>query len=140
MADMARPEDPTTRIPADEYVTVGQIKTRFWLQGEGSTVILIHGFAGSVEHWSPAIPRLAEHRRVFAVDLVGAGRTDKPPVPLSFSHLARFVRDFMDAQGIESASLVGHSMGGGVALEFAIHWPERLRSSCWSTVPALTNS
>lgn len=102
------------------------MRTRYWEEGEGTPLVLIHGFADSVETWSRVIGRLAEHHRVIALDVVGAGRTDKPKEPMPFARLAGFVRDFMDVLGLERAHVLGHSMGGGIALNLTIRWPEKV--------------
>ncbi|WP_336229362.1 alpha/beta fold hydrolase [Scytonema sp. PRP1] len=115
------------QTPQDRYVQVGQINTRYWTSGDkGTTVILLHGIGSSVETWAYNISVLAQHHRVYAVDLVGAGRSDKPPVTYSLTYLAQFVKDFMDALSIECASLIGNSLGGGVALQFALDFPQKL--------------
>jgi pimeloyl-ACP methyl ester carboxylesterase len=115
------------QLPPDQYMKVGQVSTRFWSMGdEGSTVVLVHGIAGSVENWALNIGDLSRSHRVFALDLMGAGHTDKPSVSYSAANLARFLNDFMTAQGIKRASVIGHSLGGGVSLQFAIQHPEKL--------------
>ena len=66
-------------LPQDQYVQVGRIRTRFWQMGtQGSVVLLLHGIACSVLEWQRNIEALAVHHRVFAVDLLGFGLTDKP--------------------------------------------------------------
>lgn len=111
----------------DQYVKVGQINTRYRTLGdEGTTVILLHGLGGHLELWMDNIVALAQHHRVYAVDLVGFGRSDKPATSYSLSFLAQFLKDFMNALIIERASLIGCSMGGGVALQFALTFPEKL--------------
>lgn len=115
------------KTPQDRYVQVGQINTRYWTSGDkGRTVILLHGIGSSVETWTLNISVLAQHHRVYAVDLVGAGRSDKPPATYSLTYLAEFVKDFMDALSIECACLVGNSLGGGVALQFALDFPRKV--------------
>ncbi|GAB1541487.1 alpha/beta fold hydrolase [Scytonema sp. NUACC21] len=115
------------KTPQDQYVQVGGINTRYWTVGEkGTAVILLHGIGSSIETWLYNISVLAQHHRVYAVDLVGAGRSDKPPATYSLSYLAEFVKDFMDAMNIGSASLVGNSLGGGVVLQFALNFPQRV--------------
>jgi pimeloyl-ACP methyl ester carboxylesterase len=117
----------SAQTPQDQYIKVGQINTRFWTAGdEGTIVMLIHGIGDSVETWILNIIALAQHHRVYAIDLVGFGRSDKPKVPYSLSYGAQFVSDFMEAQHIDKASLVGNSMGGGVALQFAIQFPDKV--------------
>lgn len=115
------------QTPQDLYVQVGQINTRYWTSGDkGTTVILLHGIGSCVETWTYNINVLAQHHRVYAVDLVGAGRSDKPPATYSLTYLAQFVLDFMDALSIECACLVGNSLGGGVALQFALNFPQKV--------------
>ena len=69
---------------------------------------------------------LAPEHRVYVVDLVGSGRSDKPDVEYSLEHFARFINGFMMTVGVPGASLVGHSLGGAIALEYAFHFPEKL--------------
>ncbi len=111
----------------DQFIKIGSINTRFWMAGDtGPPVLLIHGIGGSVEEWRFNIEALAEHHRVYALDMVGSGHSDKPAAEYSFSYLAQFVNDFMDAQTIERATLIGHSLGGGVVLKFAIQFPDKV--------------
>lgn len=92
-----------------------------------SDVILIHGVMDSAFHWHKNIAALAEHHRVWAIDLVGFGFSSRPTVPnYSLKMYARHVHEFMDAHGIARASIVGHSLGGAVTLEFAHDYPERV--------------
>jgi pimeloyl-ACP methyl ester carboxylesterase len=93
----------------------------------GSPVILIHGLMDSAFHWHKNIDALAEHHRVWAIDLIGFGFSSRPREPnYSLKAYAQHVREFMDAQNIDRASIVGHSLGGAVALEFAHDRPERV--------------
>lgn len=121
-------EDWGVEVPTDRFVEVGGVRTRYWVEGTGSPVVLIHGLSNSVEHWLLNINALATEHTVYALDLVGHGKTEKP---LSRSYdlrsLVRFVLEFMDAVGIERADLIGHSLGGGVALVLAETSPQRVR-------------
>jgi pimeloyl-ACP methyl ester carboxylesterase len=111
----------------DRYTNVGNVNTRYWSAGEkGSTVILLHGVGCSVEFWERNIAALAREHRVFAVDIVGFGRTDKPEVVYTFELMADFVIDFMKTMGIDKASLVGNSMGGAISLTVAAKTPKRV--------------
>jgi 4,5:9,10-diseco-3-hydroxy-5,9,17-trioxoandrosta-1(10),2-diene-4-oate hydrolase len=111
----------------DRYTNVGDVKTRYWSAGKkGSTVILLHGVGCSVEFWERNIADLAREHRVFAVDIVGFGRTDKPEVVYTFELMADFVIDFMKTMDIDKASLVGNSMGGAISLTVAAQTPERV--------------
>jgi pimeloyl-ACP methyl ester carboxylesterase len=116
------------KVPSDRMVEVGGISTRYWVEGSGSPVLLIHGLSNSIEHWLLNIDALAEEHTVYALDLIGHGRTDKPLTrSYGLPDLARFVIGFMDAVGIQRADLIGHSLGGGVALVIAETSPERVR-------------
>ncbi|MBD2101661.1 alpha/beta fold hydrolase [Leptolyngbya sp. FACHB-261] len=109
----------------DQYVKVGSVNTRYWQAGDsGKTVILLHGGGGYIELWKHNIFELAKHHRVYAFDMVGAGRSDKPDADYTFDFMAQFTRDFMKALEISKASLIGASAGGGVALTFAMDFPE----------------
>lgn len=118
----------STQPPQDRYIQVGEINTRYWALGEqGSSVLLLHGIGASMEDWLLNVHALAERHRVYAVDIVGFGRSDKPSAPYSFSYMAQFVKDFVKTLGIDRAHLIGHSMGGGIALEFVMRFPERVQ-------------
>lgn len=111
--------------PDDHYVRVGRVNTRYWDEGDGGPpVILIHGIGAYVESWLPSIEALAGQHRVCALDILGHGRTDKPAdASYGTADLARFVRDFMEALGIERAHVVGHSLGGAIATRLALMYP-----------------
>lgn len=115
------------RIPTDRTIEVGGVRCRYWMEGDGPPVVLLHGLLNSVEHWLLNIDALAAEHTVYALDLVGHGRTDKPlSRGYDLPSLAGFVLDFMDAVGIGRADLVGHSLGGGLALIVAETTPERV--------------
>jgi 4,5:9,10-diseco-3-hydroxy-5,9,17-trioxoandrosta-1(10),2-diene-4-oate hydrolase len=108
-------------------VDVGTVRTRYWTLGdEGPPLVLIHGIGASVESWAETIHALAETHRVYALDLVGFGHSDKPSAPYTLSFLAQFVADFMESQDIRRASVIGHSLGGGVALKLALEHAEKV--------------
>jgi len=117
-------------MPADRYINVGGINTRYWQVGSnGSIVILLHGIACSVLEWQRNIDTLATKHRVFAVDLMGSGLTDKPAgEEYTIPRLTRFVLDFMSELKIDRAHLAGNSLGGRLALACAIAAPERVSS------------
>jgi pimeloyl-ACP methyl ester carboxylesterase len=114
-------------LPQDRYVKVGNINTRFWQAGDkGSAVVLVHGLGGFIENWVNNINVLAQRHRVYAMDLVGFGRSDKTPLVKDIYALVQFISDFMDTQDIRQASLVGNSMGGGLVLQFALQFPQKV--------------
>ncbi len=95
-------------------------------QGRGDTVLLVHGMAGSSRTWRDVVPSLAEHHRVLAPDLVGHGRSEKPPGDYSLGAFANLLRDLLDALGIDQVTIVGQSLGGGIAMQFAYQFPDRV--------------
>jgi pimeloyl-ACP methyl ester carboxylesterase len=94
--------------------------------GAGEPIVFLHGLGQSSSTWETILPPLAHHFRVFAVDMLGCGRSDKPRIDYSLWALATYTRYFMDAVGIERAHLVGHSLGGGIAMHAAFQYPERV--------------
>jgi pimeloyl-ACP methyl ester carboxylesterase len=94
--------------------------------GEGEPVLFLHGLGHASGTWNEVLPPLARHFRVFAVDMLGCGRSDKPRVEYNLWALATYTRHFMDALGIERAHVVGHSLGGGLAMHLAWQYPERV--------------
>jgi len=97
---------------------------RFRWAGNGPPVVLVHGLAGTWRWWLPVLPALARRHTVYAVDLPGFGelrgrRFSLPEAP-------GFLTSWMDAAGVGAAALVGHSMGGVVAMRIAAHTPARV--------------
>jgi pimeloyl-ACP methyl ester carboxylesterase len=89
------------------------------------TVVLLHGIAGSSHTWDHVVPLLATDLRVIAPDLLGHGASAKPRGDYSLGAFASGVRDLLDLIDIERVTVVGHSLGGGVAMQFAYQFPER---------------
>lgn len=116
-----------TTLPPDLYLQVNGINTRYWQMGDrGSTIILLHGGNGSIEFWLYNIATLAGHHRVYAFDMVGSGKSDRPDASYSLRYQAEFLHGFMAALKIDTATLIGNSMGGGVSLEFTRLYPDRV--------------
>ncbi len=93
--------------------------------GSGPVVLLVHGMAGSSATWLPVLGGLAEHNTVVAPDLLGHGGSAKPRGDYSLGAFANALRDLLVTLGHERVTLVGQSLGGGVALQFAYQFPER---------------
>jgi pimeloyl-ACP methyl ester carboxylesterase len=111
--------------PEDQYIQVGDIRTRYWALGDGpSTAVLLHGLGGYLENWEDNLSALAQSRRVYALDMAGFGRSDKPQVEYTIQYLAEFVREFMLVQQINRAALIGESLGGAVALQLTLQHPQ----------------
>ncbi|MDT5094178.1 MAG: hypothetical protein QOH60_3541 [Mycobacterium sp.] len=96
-------------------------------QGSGEALLLIHGMAGSSETWRAVMPRLAKNYRVVAPDLLGHGESAKPRGDYSLGAFAVWLRDFLDELGITQATIVGQSLGGGVAMQFVYQHPDYCR-------------
>jgi pimeloyl-ACP methyl ester carboxylesterase len=94
--------------------------------GAGPAVLLIHGITSSSRTWRDVMPALAEHYTVLAPDLLGHGRSAKPRGDYSLGAYASGLRDLLVALEIPRATVVGHSLGGGVAMQFAYQFPERV--------------
>jgi 2-hydroxy-6-oxonona-2,4-dienedioate hydrolase len=109
----------------DQYVDVNGYKTRYWSYGNASSIILLlHGFAFSVELWELNIPDLSKNHKVIAIDLLGFGLTDKPKGKQNLDTYPQFVYSFMQKMSILKAHVVGHSMGGLIATKLAQMHPE----------------
>jgi pimeloyl-ACP methyl ester carboxylesterase len=100
-------------------------KRAFVRAGEGPALLLLHGIGNNCQTWAGVIDRLAETHTVIAPDLLGHGRSDKPRGDYSIAAYANGMRDLLSVLDIEQATVVGHSLGGGIALQFAYQFPER---------------
>ncbi len=122
-------------IPEDRYIQVNGINTRYWQMGDfpgerlcqrGSKIVLLHGGNGSIEFWLYNISKLAQHHQVYAFDMVGSGKSDVPVAAYSLTYQTEFLSSFMAALAIDSATLIGNSMGGAVALQFTRLYPDQV--------------
>ena len=113
--------------PADDvqYVVVHGYRRAFRMQGSGPALLLLHGLACDSSTWLPVIPELAKHFTVIAPDLLGHGESDKPDADYSLGGYANGMRDLLTILGIDKVTVVGHSFGGGVAMQFAYQFPDR---------------
>jgi pyruvate dehydrogenase E2 component (dihydrolipoamide acetyltransferase) len=115
--------------PQPETASVAGTTLRFLRQGDGEeAVVLLHGFGGDIQNWMFTAPHLAASRTVYALDLPGHGGSSKDAGPGDRDMLADTVLGFLDAQEIERAHLVGHSLGGLVAVSVALRAPDRVTS------------
>jgi pimeloyl-ACP methyl ester carboxylesterase len=113
---------PVVRV--ESHVVHGY-KRVFRIAGSGPPLLLVHGIGDSSETWRTVIPRLARRHLVIAPDLLGHGRSAKPRADYSVAAYANGMRDLLGVLGIDRVTLVGHSLGGGVAMQFAYQFPER---------------
>jgi pimeloyl-ACP methyl ester carboxylesterase len=95
------------------------------MAGSGPPVVLIHGMVNSSVHWEPVALRLAEESTVIAPDLIGHGDSAAVRGDYSLGAHASSIRDLLAALGVERATIVGHSLGGGIAMQFFYQFPQR---------------
>jgi pimeloyl-ACP methyl ester carboxylesterase len=102
-----------------KVMTVHGDRVAYRDEGSGEAILLIHGMGGSSKTWSEVIPILAKKYRVIAPDLLGHGLSDKPRGDYSVGAFAVLLRDLLDELGVTRVTVAGHSLGGGVAMQFA---------------------
>jgi len=112
-------------LAAEEVVLHGH-RVRFHRSGDGPLLVLLHGIASTADTWAPVATGLAANHTVLAPDLLGHGASAKPRGDYSLGAYASGVRDLITALGHERATVVGHSLGGGIAMQFAYQFPERV--------------
>lgn len=117
---VAEPQTVTADGRAIRYLTMGE--------GEGPPVVLLHGFGGDLNGWMFNQPALAARHRTLAIDLPGHGGSEKRLEEGDVAGLARIIVAALQALGIDRAHLVGHSLGGAVALDIALRHPNRVAS------------
>ena len=125
--------DPTRSFPGVGVGTTQQVRAagrafHVWTAGDaGPAVVLIHGIPTNHAVWRDVVPHLAGRARVFAVDLLGYGHSDRPAgMPVDIAAQASYVDQLMGALGLERATVVGHDIGGGVAQILAVRHAGRV--------------
>jgi pimeloyl-ACP methyl ester carboxylesterase len=122
-------------VPADAgaaanktgHATINGVDYYYELHGKGEPLLLLHGGLGSIDMFRPALPALAEHREVIAVDLQGHGRTPLGDRPFRLESIGDDMAALVKRLGHERVDVLGYSLGGGVALRVAIQHPENVR-------------
>ena len=111
-----------------ESVTLGGQKIHYVVGGQGKPLVLVHGLGGTSEDWIPLIPGfIRSGYKVYALDLLGYGRSARPDVDYSISLEEQIVKEFLDSQGLQQPDVAGWSMGGWICLKFASDNPDRVR-------------
>src|SRR3954447_2358964 len=108
-----------------QYVTLHGHRRAYVKVGEGPALLLLHGLGCDHTTWEPVIDSLARRYTVIAPDLLGHGLSDKPRADYSVGGYANGMRDLLTVLGIDRVTVLGHSFGGGVAMQFAYQFPER---------------
>ncbi|MEV0946402.1 alpha/beta hydrolase [Rhodococcus sp. NPDC049939] len=105
------------------FRTIHGYRRAFRMAGEGPAILLLHGIGDNSSTWTEIIPHLAKNHTVIAPDLLGHGRSDKPRADYSVAAYANGVRDLLSTLSIDHVTVIGHSLGGGVAMQFAYQFP-----------------
>jgi pimeloyl-ACP methyl ester carboxylesterase len=106
------------------YTQVGGYRVHYYEGGEGPPLVFVHGLGAESLNWVPAMLDLRGHFHVYAIDLLGHGESQKPDIAYSIEQQSEMLRQFLATQNIQSADVVGVSMGGWIALKLAIEHPE----------------
>jgi pimeloyl-ACP methyl ester carboxylesterase len=123
------PRKRAARAAAPEFHALREIvlhghRVFYRSSGSGPVIVLVHGITSTSATWEKLLPHLAEHFTVIAPDLLGHGESAKPRGDYSLGAYASGVRDLLIALGHERATFIGHSLGGGVAMQLAYQFPE----------------
>jgi len=111
-----------------KYVRLDSGRVHYYVNGRGKPLVLVHGLGAMAESWAEVMIALARHGyQVYAIDLPGFGRSDRPDVDYSIAFQAEILKQFFDSQNLARADLGGWSMGGWVTLKFTLGHPERVR-------------
>ena len=108
------------------YVQLGPYRIHYFAGGAGEPLVLVHGLGGRALDFTLIMPALAKQHRVYALDLLGYGASDRPNVDYSITLETNILRQFLDSQSLTRVSLNGWSMGGWIALNLAAQAPERI--------------
>jgi pimeloyl-ACP methyl ester carboxylesterase len=120
-------DEAVKNFASGKFVTVEGRKIHYLEKGNGTPIILIHGFLYHTVMWKNNIDALAEKFKVYAIDLWGFGYSERlPGMEYSFPLYGKQIKGFMEALGIPKATLVGQSMGGGIAVYVAANYPDKV--------------
>lgn len=115
-------------IAPEKFIEVDGIKICYLESGHGHTIILVHGLGGSIDNWDPTFEYFKTRFRTIAIDLPGYGKSDKPDIDYSIPFFSDTIAKFMDSKGINKAVVIGHSMGGLIAINFSRRYLTRLHA------------
>ena len=129
MADQKVKRKPNLRtvrelVPVLEHRTIHGYRRAYRIAGSGPAILLIHGIGDNSTTWATVQSKLAQRFTVIAPDLLGHGLSDKPRADYSVAAYANGMRDLLSVLDIERVTVVGHSLGGGVAMQFAYQFPQ----------------
>ncbi len=111
-------------VPALEFRTIHGYRRAYRIAGSGPALLLIHGIGDNSTTWNTIQAKLAQRFTVIAPDLLGHGQSDKPRADYSVAAYANGMRDLLSVLDIDRVTVIGHSLGGGVAMQFAYQFPQ----------------
>jgi pimeloyl-ACP methyl ester carboxylesterase len=120
------PQFAVPPLPELQSTTVFGRKICYYDIGSGPTLVLVHGLGGDADQWAYCFEALSATHRVIALDLLGFGRSDKPNISYRIAGFVEVLEGFLQALGIERASLLGHSLGGWIVAAFALQFPDKV--------------
>jgi pimeloyl-ACP methyl ester carboxylesterase len=126
MPAASRRRRPTAVDTTTRFATIHGHRRAYRICGSGPPLLLLHGIGDSSASWVPLMRPLADEFTVIAPDLLGHGESDKPRADYSVAAFANGMRDLLDVLGIDRATVVGHSLGGGVAAQLTYQHPTRV--------------
>lgn len=110
--------------PSLQFVTIHGYRRAYRIAGSGPVLLMIHGVGDDSSTWSTVHAKLAKRFTVIAPDLLGHGESDKPRADYSLAAFANGMRDLLTALGIDRVTIIGHSLGGGIAAQFLYQYPQ----------------
>ncbi len=110
----------------EKFIKFGKYSICLWEEGRGVPGILLHGLGASKEWWKYNIPFLAKNFKIYAPDIIGFGHSEKPEIEYNFEFANNFLNDLIETFNLQKVSLIGNSMGGLMALNFSVNFPDRV--------------
>jgi len=109
-----------------EQIKVGELDIHYYTGGQGEPLVVVHGGTGGAGEWLQSMTELCAHYRIYVPDLPGFGRSQPMDDNHGISDFVDFLEDFTGSLGLKRFHLVGHSVGGGIALRFAVKFPHKI--------------
>jgi len=121
---------PTTNQAEDRFFNSNGVRIRYFIVGQGEPVVLVHGWGGSAEMWTPLIKELSPNYRLIAMDCRGHGKSDKPHDASQYGiEMVNDIVRLLDHLKINKAHIIGYSMGGMIVMKMLIEHPDRFRTA-----------